>query len=156
MPRFKPKGALERSASDDLWKNTLSRIPTRYGRLSYLASLRDGNSGMYRHHGLSTLFGREESTRALRESHQTVFLEWLNLPLAEKQAELLRYLEDLEDSSKVVLDHLISARAYRALLPAAARQMEVELFSRDLEALLQILRNGLSEEATSPRSSLPR
>jgi len=63
MRRFKPKGVLERSAAADLWKHTLSRIPTAYGRLMYLGSLRDPNSGIYRHHGLSAAFGREESGR---------------------------------------------------------------------------------------------
>ncbi|HUA84068.1 MAG TPA: hypothetical protein VMB85_09440 [Bryobacteraceae bacterium] len=138
MPRFRPKGVLERSASGDLWKNTLSHIPTVYGRLTYLASLRDANSGVYRHHGLMTLFGREESAKALRESHNSVFAAWLNLPLAEKQAELISYLDGLEEPSGVVLDHWV--RAYRSLIPDGARKPEVELFSRDLDALLEVMR----------------
>ena len=81
MPRFKLKGTLERDAVADLWKHTLSQIPTTYGRLVYLASLRDPNSGSYRHHGLSAAFGREQSTYALRTSHEQTFLQWLNLPL---------------------------------------------------------------------------
>ena len=64
MPRFKVKGALERSAAEDLWRHTLSRIPTLFGRIAYLASLRDPNSGIYRHHGLSAVFGRDESSNA--------------------------------------------------------------------------------------------
>lgn len=155
MPRFKPKGVLERSASADLWKNTLSRIPTIYGRMAYLASLRDPNSGAYRHHGLSALFGRDESGKALRESHQSVFYDWLNLSLAEKYDELVSYLEALEDSSSVVLDHWISARTYEALLPEGARKMEIELFSRDLDALLETVRSGLIETERLPPASPP-
>jgi hypothetical protein len=155
MPRFKLKGALERSASGDLWKHTLSRIQTVYGRLAYLASLRDPNSGIYRHHGLMALFGRDETARALRESHQSVFYEWLNLPLAEKHVQLISYLNGLEDSSSVVLDHWIQARPYKALLPEGVRRMESELFSQDLDALLDIVRSGLNEPA-SARGSLPQ
>src|SRR6478672_862944 len=70
MPRFRLKGMLERNALADLWKHTLSQIPSTYGRLAYLASLRDANSGVYRHHGLSAAFGREESVSAMRKSHQ--------------------------------------------------------------------------------------
>ena len=151
MPRFKPKGVLERSASGDLWKNTLSRIPTIYGRLAYLASLRDANSGIYRHHGLIALFGREESAKALHESHQSLFEEWLNLPLAEKHAELLYYLKGLDEPPAVILDHWI--RTYSSLIPDEARKPEVELFSRDLDALLEIVRNGLGAAETSPGSS---
>ena len=87
MPRFKAKGMLERNALADLWKHTLSQIPSTYGRLVYLASLRDPNSGSYRHHGLSAAFGREESGSALRKSHEDIFLEWLKMPLAQKNAE---------------------------------------------------------------------
>jgi hypothetical protein len=156
MPRFKPKGVLERSASGDLWKNTLSRIPTVYGRLAYIASLRDANSGIYRHHGLSTLFGRDESGKALRDSHERAFQDWLNLSLAEKHDELMRYLGELEDPSEVVLDHWIEARAFQSLIPASARKMEIELFTRDLEALLETVRNGLDGAGTRPPPSPPQ
>src|ERR1700694_6317533 len=91
MPRFKLKGMLERNALADLWKHTLSQIPNTYGRLVYLASLRDPNSGAYRHYGLSAAFGREQSTSALRQSHEDTFLAWLNLPLAEKNADFRAY-----------------------------------------------------------------
>src|SRR5665213_1975990 len=102
MPRFKPKGMLERNALADLWKHTLSQIPSTYGRLAYLASLRDPNSGSYRHHGLSAAFGREDSTDALRKSHEDTFLEWLTLPLAAKDADFRTYFQSVEESPRVV------------------------------------------------------
>jgi len=156
MPRFKPKGVLERSAAGDLWKNTLSRIPSIFGRLVYLSSLRDLNSGIYRHHGLSALFGREESSRALRESHQAVFQEWLNLPLREQYEDLKGYLAGQEDPAPLIVANWIKTGSYRALLPAIAKVVEIELFSSDLKALLEILTNELGAEGTSPSSSPPR
>src|SRR5580658_3729115 len=101
MPRFKPKSVLETSAISDLWKHTLSRIPTLFGRLAYLAGLRDPNSGAYRHHGLSAVFGREESGKALRESHEQAFVEWLKLSLAEKHGDLVSHLARLEEERGV-------------------------------------------------------
>ena len=155
MPRFKPKGMLERSAVADLWKHTLSRIPTVYGRLTYLASLRDQNSGIYRHHGLSTAFGREESSKALQESHGRAFADWLNLSLADKNTDLTAYLESLEDPRRVVLDHWLQSRVYRAQVPASARKMERKLFIQDLEALVAVLRNDCAGEAPARSSSPP-
>src|SRR5277367_3968188 len=146
MPRFKPKSVLERSAVGDLWKHTLSRIPTLYGRLWYLAYLRDPNSGAYRHHGLSAVFGREESGKALRESHERAFVEWLKLSLAEKRDDLVNYLDSLEDSQalatestpvteqRLVVEHWLRSGIYRTMAPSAARPVETELFCRDLEA----------------------
>src|SRR5579862_3699526 len=113
MPRFKLKGVLERYAVQDLWKHTLSRIPTLYGRLFYLSSLRDPNSGAYRHHGLSTAFGREESARALQESHEEAFLEWVKLPLSEQKADLTHYLDELEDPHRTVVNHWLRSKSYR-------------------------------------------
>jgi hypothetical protein len=137
VPQFRPKAMLERSATADLFKNTLSRIPTLFGRLAYLASLRDSNSGVYRHHGLASIFGREESRKALSQSHQTVFQEWLNLPLAEKRGDLSQYFEGLEDSLPAVLDHWSNLRTYRGYMPASARESERELFCAEFDVLLE-------------------
>ena len=155
MPRFRLKGVLERTAVNDLWKHTLTRISTIYWRLAYLASLRDPNSGTYRHHGLSAAFGREESVRALRQSHEEIFLEWLKLPLAEKHADLQQYLAELEDPKETVVQHWIRSRSYRTQIPGAARPAEGELYCAELEALLEIMRNGPDGGGSGQGSSLP-
>ncbi len=152
MPRFRSKGVLERTALADLWKHTLSQIPTLYGRLTYLASLRDPNSGVYRHHGLSTAFGREESGKALKQSHERVFSEWLNLALAEKSGDLENYLRGLDDPQGSVVVYWLRSDHYRAQIPDSARPMECELFHTDLEALLQMLKNAGAAEPPDPGS----
>ena len=146
MPRFKIKGALDRSAVADLWRRTLSGIPTAYGRLAYLASLRDQNSGVYRHHGLAATFGREESTRALRESHERCFMEWLNLDLEVKTADLRDYITGLEDPPAVVLKYLGSAARNEFHLPDSALPMERELFHRDFGTAADLVIRDLSEK----------
>ena len=67
----------DRGAAADLWRHTLAQIPTVFGRLVYLATLRDANTGVYEHHGLSQIFGEEEADRTLRQSHIEMFNEWL-------------------------------------------------------------------------------
>jgi hypothetical protein len=146
MPRFKQKGVLERSAVSDLWKHTLSRIPTTIGRVVYLAGLRDSNSGAYRHHGLVTVFGRDESTRALRESHEQTFAEFLVFSLEEKFTDLNQHLVSVEEpaqtSPRTIADHWLRSRTYKLHVPDAAREMERALYCRDLEALLVTIRNA--------------
>jgi hypothetical protein len=155
MPRFKPKSVLEQSAVGDLWKHTLSRIPTLYGRLAYLAGLRDPNSGSYRHYGLATVFGREESAKALRESHEQAFVDWLKLTLPEKHHDLISHLTALEDAQNVIVapgvvaENWLRSGIYRTIPPAAARPVENELFYRDLEALLETIRLS---GASAPKS----
>ena len=155
MPRFKIKGVLERSAAADLWKRTLSRIPTSYGRLTYIASLRDSNSGVYRHHGLMATFGREDSTRALRESHERCFLEWLNLDLESKTSDLREFIGGLEDPPAVVLKHLATTAGYEYQLPDSALPMERELFHRDFDMAAALLSHGSGGEPGGRDSSPP-
>jgi hypothetical protein len=153
MPRFRPKGVLERSASGDLWRHTLAQIPSLYGRVFYLASLRDPNSGIYRHHGLSAMFGRDESSNALRLSHEQNFREWIKLPLRGQHADLAGYLASLEDPRQMVVEHWLKSRVYRTLVPGSARRTERELFCRELEALLETLRNDSGGVGKAPASS---
>jgi len=161
MPRFKPKSVLETSAIGDLWKHTLSRIPTLFGRLAYFASLRDPNSGVYRHHGLGTVFGREESGKALREGHEQAFIEWLKLSLAEKYDDLSAYLAGLEDPQgadvkpPAVAENWLRSGSYRTMAPNAVRPVESDLYCRDLEALLELIRISKRPAVSGPASLPP-
>ncbi len=141
MPRFRPPAKLERNAAADLWKHTLSQIPTLSGRLVYLATLRDVNSGTYRHHGLIVAFGRDEAVRTLKESHQEAFQLWLRLSLSDKSEDLRVYLAALDEAPEQVVDHWLQSGVYRSYVPAAAMEVEIDLFCRDLETLLQLLKN---------------
>ncbi len=155
MPRFKVKGVLERSAAVDLWKRTLSGIPTAYGRLTYLASLRDPNSGIYRHHGLAATFGREESTRALRESHERCFLEWLGLDLESKTGDLREYIAGLDDPPDVILKYLLTTASSEYQLPDRSLPMERQLFHRDLNAITAVVRRGIGRGVTRGSAAGP-
>ncbi|MBV9399171.1 MAG: hypothetical protein JO062_14405 [Bryobacterales bacterium] len=140
---------LERSATADLFKNTLSHIPTVFGRLAYLASLRDPVSGIYRHHGLGAIFGREESRKALYESHWNVFREWLNLPLQHKSEDLQAYLSGLEEPRALVLQHWANAQMHRSFMPTAVRKAEEELFVQEFDILLEVLNCAPKRQATN-------
>src|SRR6185312_13632864 len=141
MPRFKPKGMLERNALADLWKHTLSQIPTTYGRQAYLASLRDANSGTYRHHGLSAAFGREESVAALRKSHEDTFREWLNLPLSLKSADLITHFNNVQENPRQVVAYLANATPYLNQVPDSASPAQRRQFRMEMEILLELLKN---------------
>jgi hypothetical protein len=144
--------SMQRGALSDLWRNTLLQIPTLYGRLSYLASLLDADSGRYRHHGLADVFGRNESHAALRDSHLEVFREWINLPLRDRHADLKQYLISLPETSERVIRHWRRSRVYRNSVPTAAGAMERELFHADVEALLRLLQNAAE---SAPQDSSP-
>jgi hypothetical protein len=133
-------GSLERGAPADLWRNTLSQIPSVFGRLVYLSSLRGADTGAYQHHGLSLLFGEGEADRALRRSHEDSFAEWLNFTLEQQREDLELYLSALAGPRRTVVDSWIRLTPYRNLVPASSNRSERKLFLADFDALLHGLK----------------
>jgi hypothetical protein len=131
-------------AKKDVWSRTLSQIPTTFGKIVYLASLRNDNSGRYQHFGLAQLYSDEEADAVLRQSHEEAFSEWLNFPLEAQRRDLEEYLESVEDDKSSVLRTWLTLAPYRNLVPAAAGPAERELYISDLELILELLRNEFS------------
>jgi hypothetical protein len=123
---------LARTPGAVLWRSTLSQVPTVFGRLAFLASLRDTKTGRYSHETLRRSLGPEETDRCLCNSHHQVFSEWLRFSLAEQKADLDDYLSPA-GSSRKLLD-------YRHLVPPTARDVERQLYLTDLETLLELLK----------------
>jgi hypothetical protein len=120
--------------SVEVWRKTLLHIPTLFGRLVYLASLRDPASGRYRHEVLNELMGADDSDRALNRSHRRAFSEWLAHSMAEQRRDLDEYLRTAGAPG--------DSRQYHSLVPPAARDVERQLFLGDLETLMELLRLG--------------
>ena len=128
----------------DVWSKTLSQISTSFGRLAYLAGLRDQNSGRYQHFGLAQRYTENEADGVLRTSHEEIFAEWLNYPLEQQRQDLEEHLRSIEGDRKAVLRTWLTLTPYRNLIPAESRDAERLLYITDLELLLEILRNELS------------
>lgn len=116
----------------DLWRKNLSRIPTHFGRLVFLASLREDDTGRYSHTPMIEVLGRDLADRTLRHSHHQIFAEWLNFSLSEQKSDLDDYLT----ASQLSPDAL----PYRELAPSTAHQVERQLYLTDLETLLELIR----------------
>jgi len=141
---------LHRGATSDLWRNTLLQIPSLFGRLVYLASLRNSNSGRYEHHGLSLIFGEEEANKALRKSHSHVFREWLTYNLEQQKADLDVYLSGLYEDKRTVLAAWSQLSPYRTFMPVTIRSVEKRLYLGDLKALLELMGNEHGVVAQGP------
>jgi hypothetical protein len=142
--------AFDRSAAADLWRNTISQIPSVFGRLVYLASLRNANNGCYEHHGLSLVFGEDEANKALKNSHTAVFAEWLSFNLEQQKADLDLYISGLFEDKRVVVETWLRLAPYRNLPPASVRGVERRLYITDFTALLELLKAANGVAAPDP------
>lgn len=131
----------DREVLNESWGRDLVEIETSYGRLVYLAGLRDSNSGRYEH------YAAEPSARArvhgfLRQLHEAIFREWVNYPLERKKADIELYIEGLDSIDRAeLIDAWLRLTPYKNLVPAAVRAPEREKHVSDFEAILGLLKN---------------
>ena len=137
-------------AADELWRHTLSQIPSSFGRLVYLASLRDQNTGRYGHHGLSQMFGEDESDRTLRQSHEQTFADWLGFDLKQQKQDLDLYLSAFQVEKRTILATWIRLAPYRNLTPTTVQEPERRLYLTDIEAILELLSSENDVEPLDP------
>jgi len=132
------------------WQRTLAGIPTFPGRMAYLASLRNSNTGTYEHFGLSQRIGAPEVDRLLRRSHVDLFQEWLCFSLDRQRRELDDYLADLEGDKREIVSTWLSLGPYAAWIPAESRDVERKLYYADLGAVLELIRRDYGVASRDP------
>jgi len=130
-----------------MWRKTLLQIPTVFGRLVYLASLRDPGTGRYSHEALLRMLGPEDTDRTLCHNHHQVFSEWLGFSLSDQKSDLDEYLN--------LSGHSRQALQYHNLVPPTARDVERQLYLTDLETLLELLKYERGGAFSFP-GALPR
>jgi hypothetical protein len=133
--------SFDRSPAADLWRHTLSPIPSTFGRLVFLSTLRDPNSGAYRHYGLAQHFSEEEADDVLRDSHRRVFAEWNAYTMEEQRADLDLYLAEIEADRKTIVETWARLQPYRNLIPAGASDPDRLLYTSNLELHMGLLMN---------------
>ena len=102
---------------------TLAHIPSSYGKLVYLASLRNPNStGRYEHFGLAEHPNNADANRALRRSHESIFQEWVNYSLEQKKTDLELYICTIEQVERTeLLDAWLRLTPYKNWFPQPFR-----------------------------------
>src|SRR5271170_1570835 len=128
----------------DFTLTTLAGIPGEFGRLTYMASLRDLSSGRYEHAGLAALYPDEAMQQALQLCHEQVFERILETPLERQESDLRECLQRMPGGLCAAIVHWRQMEAYRVLMPERAPGYLKELFCSNLRALLEILQEQCS------------
>jgi len=131
----------DREVFDETWGRELAEIETAYGRLVYLASLRDSNSGKYEHYATEPDSRKRVHSQFLR-LHEAIFREWVDYTLERKKADIELYIRGLDSlNPSELVDAWLRLTPYKNLVPAAIRGPEREQHISDFEAILGLLRN---------------
>jgi hypothetical protein len=126
----------------DFTATTLAAIPNVFGRLTYIASLRDLSSGRYEHSGLTVVYPPDAVQEALKFCHQEIFSRVLEMPLSVQQQDLCECLEAMPGPMAATIAHWRQLESYRILPPEDAPDYLRELFFSNLRALLEILESS--------------
>lgn len=148
--RYAHNSQIPLEVEDELWLHDLSRIETAYGRLVYLAGLRDSNSGRYVHYGTSPS-GMAAANRSLKRIHELVFTEWVGYSLEKKMADVHRYLDGIKDlNCSELIDAWLRLTPYKNLVPASIQGPERHKHVSDFEAILGLLKNVYGVASPDP------
>jgi len=136
--QFEPGIPMEAAAK--AWEMALERIPTVFGRIRHVASLRDANTGLYHHAGLAQRVGDEAADGILRKSHITLFAQWLCFNLSTQREEVQQYFSGIDGNQRSIIVSWLTIEPYAAWVPAESRDVERELFYSDLGVILETFR----------------
>jgi hypothetical protein len=123
----------------DFAASTLAAIPNLFGKLAYLASLRDLASGRYQHSGLAALYPPDAVEEALKFCHHEIFQKVLETPLCVQGQHLGECLEGMSGTNARTVAYWRQMESYRIFPPEDAPQYLRELFFSNLRVLLAIL-----------------
>jgi len=124
----------------DFEDRTLSALKEHFSRLVYLASLRDYNTGRYHHYGLESLHPPEAVDEALRRCHSKVFEVLIGLSLKEQTQDLLDFFASLKEDKTRLVEAWQRLRSYQVVPPENCHPLARELFDKNIEILLRVLR----------------
>ena len=135
------------STFDDFCRTTLASVPGVFGKLDYLAGLRD-EDGRYQHWGLARVYKEEAAQQAMAQAQRAAFLELLRMPLREvlkdlpqasraREKGLCPFLEDVKEKSRQYIPPDLGGGSERH-------------FSSVVDSLLALLKRSRARAPNSP------
>jgi hypothetical protein len=134
LERFQQSRAL----IEDFSSQTLAAIPSDFGRLYYVSSLKDSETGRYEHDGLKSLYSENAVQAALSHCHEELFSRILETPLTEQESDLRACLRSAGDQFWDVVESWQKDRCFQEMCPDGVPSYLHELFCSNMGALLAV------------------
>ena len=123
---------------EDFTRRSLSALPSGYGRLIYISTLRE-DDGHYRHDGLASVYSDAAVQLALEQCHEELFARVLEEPLSEQERQLRGALEALEGGLEQNLPRWSNRERYEELEPRDLPVYLYDLFASNVRLLLELI-----------------
>jgi hypothetical protein len=140
-------------AAEDLRRRTLVAIHDPLDRLIYLASMRDYNSGLYHHAGLSARFGDDVACEALAHCHVEAYWQLVESPLESVVAQLESYASRSGTSTESMIATWKGLEPYRVAVPAKSDPVATDFVCSNVKIALSILESRLPGRPQPERSN---
>ena len=138
--------------SGESWSRDISQIETAYGRLVYLANLRNPDSGRYEHF-VTDSSASGSANRSLRSLHELIFREWVSYSLESQKEDIERYIAGIDRADHTeLIDAWLRLTPYKNLVPAAIQGPERQKHISDFEVILGLLKNVYGVSSPDPNA----
>src|ERR1700682_5167426 len=127
-----------RRVIEDFTSRTLAVIPSDFGRLYYVSSLKDSATGRYQHDGLVELYSEDSVQVALEQCHEELFSRVLETPLPEQERDLRKCLDSAGDRFWTIVEAWRKDKSFQTMCPEGLPSYLKDLFCSNLAALLAI------------------
>jgi len=127
-----------RAVIEDFSSQTLAAISSDFGRLYYVSSLKDSDSGRYEHDGLNSLYSENAVQAALSHCHEELFSRILETPLSEQERDLRACLGKAGDQYWDLIESWSEDRSFKDMCPEGLPDYLQDLFCSNMVALLAV------------------
>jgi hypothetical protein len=143
------------AAKDDLRVRTLGPIGYDFGRLLYLVSARDYNTGEYHHHGLARSYSEFAAREALAAYHKELFYNLTTCPLELFVAQVERFMRSARHDLRQAVDSWEALEVYRLTAPCPCDRLTAELFMSNVRIAMALLKSRRPAQPVKEQSALP-